>query len=719
MSDGGVMEGRADCQSRIYQTTGDQHIIEHHHHGGPGSAADDSSSAIETVRHPTGGRAPVVFRDRTELMERLQGAVDPGQSSQIYVLHGMGGCGKTAVAHAVFQYATDVANRVGLWVNASDRAALRGGMLAVAADRGAEEGELLAARNGLRAAADLVWDRLDESGQPWLLVLDNADDPAILQDGWLRSSPRGTVLVTTRQSAAHWWTDAELHHVDVLPSDAAAQVLRDLAPQTGTLEEAKGVADRLGRLPLALTLAGGFLAHQVIDPWTMEKYGSHLDGKLDGPEQVDFIDQGADSLRSEDSRRLVSRTWQLSLDALTALGLPESTALLRLLARFGPDPLPLSLLSGLAGGGVLPRARADVALRGLLDQSLVTLVDAGVRCVQTHGVLLASVAAGTPEVAAPALTRTATRLLDAVVPEVPERGPQDLRLRLLAPHALALLARAKEPAVVAEVLDVAVRLAIALHRTGDYLSARELASASADAAEPVLGAEHRLVLSARSREGRALFRLGRFEEAEAVLRPVLDARERLFGPEDADTLDSDYGLNLALQQLNNGSEGLELLRRCARGRERVLGREHPLTLRAQSALLLYTPLSELASHVDGPELAHPQKCERYIGREHTVSLGAQFDYAVVLFKLKRHEAADAEAQKIREQYEHRYGLFHPVTFAAQTLHARTRAALGDGSKAVQIMTDVVRRRERSLGAKHPHTAASYRYLDEFKAVAVD
>ncbi|MEW1994073.1 hypothetical protein OHA99_04450 [Streptomyces coelicoflavus] len=46
-------------------------------------------------------------------------------------------------------------------------ASLRAGMLAVAADRGADDDELLAARNGLRPAADL-----DRSAEPWLLVLD-------------------------------------------------------------------------------------------------------------------------------------------------------------------------------------------------------------------------------------------------------------------------------------------------------------------------------------------------------------------------------------------------------------------------------------------------------------------------------------------------------------------------------------------------------------------
>lgn len=268
------MDGHAEDGGRVYQSSRDQHISEYHYHGSeePGLAGPDS------VRHPAVGRAPVVLRDRAEVLERLQRSVTAGEGGQAFVLHGMGGCGKTTVAHAVFGFATRTAGCVGLWVNASDRAGLRSGMLAVAADRGATDGELLAARNGLRPGADLVWEHLDRSAEPWLLVLDNADDPEILRDGgWLRTSPRGIVVVTTRRAAARWWPGAELQHIGVLPREDAARVLCDLAPHSGTLGQAAEIADRLGRLPLALTLAGGFLSHQVLDPWTMDAYRRHLD----------------------------------------------------------------------------------------------------------------------------------------------------------------------------------------------------------------------------------------------------------------------------------------------------------------------------------------------------------------------------------------------------------------------------------------------------------
>lgn len=702
------MEGRAEGHGRVYQAQGDQHIIEHHHHA---EARTASWGSTESVRQPTGGRPPVVLRDRTELMERLRAAVAPGAGDKVFVLHGMGGCGKTAVARALFQYATTEGNRIGLWVNTADRSSLRSGMLAVAADRGATEGEVLAARNGLRAPADLVWERLDQSAEPWLLVLDNADDPSIVLDGgWLRTSPRGTVLVTTRRSAARWWPHAELHHVGVLPREAAAQVLSDLAPESGTLEDAAEIADRLGRLPLALTLAGGFLSHQVIDPWTMAKYGRHLDGH----ESVELIDLGAVALPRDDARHLVSKTWQLSLDALTAQGVPESTALLRLLACYGSDPLPLTLLNSPEIDGVLPRARAEMALRGLLDQSLTTVVDAGVRCVQTHGVLLASVMAGTPREQVSALVDTANRLLSATVPAIPERGRQDLRLRLFAPHVVILLRHAMDASMPAEGLDTAVRVSTALHRTGDYLSAWELISEAAALAEPVLGPEHRLVLTAHARAGRALARLGRFEESEALHRRVLAARERLFGPDDPDTLDSCAGLNFALSHLGRGDEGLMLLRRAAAGRERVLGPEHPLTLRARALLLEYLPASELAAELSRSEVPLPEQCVRALGPDHDVTLFARLDYVYALFMLERIEEAHQAAPPLAQDFQRRFGPDYPVTLSVQTLEAQLHAARGDLDAAIELMTSVAESRKRILGADHPYTADSYDFVNEFR-----
>ncbi|MFF9477909.1 tetratricopeptide repeat protein [Streptomyces sp. NPDC014733] len=702
------MGGHAEDGGRVYQSTRDQHINEYHYHRGE----NPEPNGPDSVRRPAVGRAPVVLRDRADVLERLRLSTVGGGGGQAFVLHGMGGCGKTAVAYSFFQLVTENNDRVGLWVNASDRASLRSGMLAVASDRGATDGELLAARNGLRPGADLVWEYLNSSAEPWLLVLDNADDPEILRDGsWLRTSPAGIVVVTTRRAAARWWPGAELQHIGVLPREDAAQVLCDLAPDSGTLDQAAEIADRLGRLPLALTLAGGFLSHQVLDPWTMDAYRLHLEAG----ERVELIDQGADILSDEDPRHLVGRTWQLTLDAFEERGIPEAVTLLRLLARFAPEPLPLSLLNQAEIAGVLPRARTESALRALLDQSLTELVDvSGVRCVQGHGVLLDSVASATPPESLAGLNSTATRLLNAAIPEMPDAGPEEPRLRLLGPHAVALLRRGVAHETTEDLVGIANRLATALHRTGDYLSAWENSRSIVELSESVLGTENRSVLAARSRGGRGLFRLGRYDEAETLLCEVRSRQEQLFGACDPDTLDSGHGLQMVLGNLGKRNEALSLLRTVTAGRRSALGEAHPLTLRSQSSLLAMLSASELEAEENSALLSLPLICERHLGPDHTVTLGAKHNHSWALYVLGRFSAANEQIQQVAATYERRFGPDYPNAISAQQVYARIQHKLGNYEVAVELMRDVLERRRNSLGANHPFTAASRKLLTELE-----
>ncbi|MFC6064886.1 tetratricopeptide repeat protein [Streptomyces ochraceiscleroticus] len=711
----GGNDARADGRGRVYQASGDQHIIEHHHHGSEGGAGGPGGggvwSGLDSVRWPSVGRAPAVLRDRTTLMARLRASVAPDAGGQVYVLHGLGGCGKTAVAYALFQYATSEAGRIGLWVNASDTASLRTGMLAVAADRGAGDGELTAARSGLRAAADLVWDHLDRSDRPWLLVLDNADDPAVLRDGgWLRTSPRGTVLVTTRQAARHWWPGAELLQVGVLPKADAARVLCDLAPAAGTVEEAEAVAERLGRLPLALTLAGGFLAHQVIDPWTMAEYGRNLDGGH-GADPIDLLDQGAVSAGA-DSRHLVSSTWQFSLNALVAQGLPESVTLLRLLACWAGDPLPLSLLSGVEMGDALPRRRVEVALRGLLDQSLTEVVPGTVRCLRTHGVLLDSVWRGTSADQRDSLAATAAGQLLSVLPEVPERGRPDPRTSLLAPHAVALLRRVVEgPDVgrptVDSIAESLLRLVVALHRAGDYAPALTVAEKAVELGTQQLGADHPSILRLRERVGRSLCRLGRFEESEAVHRQVLADCERVQGPAAPDTLTCSLGLARPVNVLGRREEAVALARRAVAGRTTTLGPVHPLTLIARSHLLSVHPEPEAGAEFMAD-------CQRELGPEHPISVGGALDHAFALFSLQRTSEALPAAREALRLFETKFGVDYPITLNAGALLSQVLEALGKHAEALGQAEAVVEGRMRVLGPEHPWTVTAQERLARFR-----
>lgn len=693
----GRNDGRATDQGRVYQASGDQHITDHHHHGAAWAGPD-------SVRHPPIGRAPAILRDRGELVGRLREAVTENAGSTVFVLHGLGGCGKTAVACALFEHAIRERGRLGLWVNASDQASLRAGMLAVAADRGAGDGELMAARNGLRAAADLVWDHLDRSDTPWLLVLDNADDPAVLRDGgWLRTSPRGTVLVTTRQAASHWWPAAELLYVDVLPREEAAQVLRDLAPGTGSAEDAAAIADSLGRLPLALTLAGGFLAHQVIDPWTMEEYGRRLQER---PDPIELIDQGALDA-GNDSRHLVSGTWQLSLNSLAGQNLPEAVTLLRLLACWSNNPLPLSLLANIRLNLTLPADRVELALRGLLDHSLTELVPGDIRCLRTHGVLLDSVARVTPADERDQLAAAAAGLLLHSLPASPERGLRDSLLTPLTPHVLALLRRVMTwPEITIGTAEsaatCALRLATAQHRSGDYASALATAEQATVLVQRRLGKDHVLALRLRQRIGKATDRLGRLDAAADLHRGLLDDFERVCGPEALDTLTTCLHLSRPLVWLDRVTEAVQLMHRAVAGRAALLGPWHPLTLEARACLLELPPGPDLDREaLAGTDLV--ADCRRELGPDHPITLSADLNCAGALLNTGKHAEALLSARRALAAHERRFGARYPITLAARSLLSNVLHAVGEDREAIEQAEIVRKWRERVLGPEHPWT----------------
>lgn len=209
------------------------------------------------------------LRGRRALIERVGSALFVSGGPLVQVLCGLGGSGKTAIALEL------ACGRLGRgqqvwWVDARQGSTLEAGLRAVARQADASEEELRAGDT-----ADVLWSCLARYERPWLLVVDNADDPALLDGpgklsegtGWIRlpASGRGSVLVTTRDSTRQTWGGAcVLHPVLPLTGEGvtdAARILRDHAGETaGSFDDAQHLARRLGGLPLALRLAGTYLA---------------------------------------------------------------------------------------------------------------------------------------------------------------------------------------------------------------------------------------------------------------------------------------------------------------------------------------------------------------------------------------------------------------------------------------------------------------------------
>lgn len=200
-------------------------------------------------------------------LRRLAGlAVSP--PGRVQVLAGLGGSGKSAVAQAVAAEAGSRGWAV-WWVAVADAVSLGQQLLGLAGQLGASRAEVEEALAGRVNPADVLW-RYLEAARSWVLVLDNADDLAVLSAGqrpagsgagWLRLCRSGLVLVTSRVSDAQaWGPAAEVVELEPLPDEDGAVVLADLAPGAGEAAGARALLAALGGLPLALHQAGMYLA---------------------------------------------------------------------------------------------------------------------------------------------------------------------------------------------------------------------------------------------------------------------------------------------------------------------------------------------------------------------------------------------------------------------------------------------------------------------------
>jgi hypothetical protein len=560
------------------------------------------------------GRLPGEVRGRDPLLAALvRGLAGGGRKSRdgrrvrrnhragrSYVLAGMGGLGKSTLALAAAQAAHQRGWRV-WWVTATDRGSVTGGMLEVLRQLRAPETVTEAVRVGAPAGADIAWQFLNGShlaGHRWLLIFDNADDPAVLAGhgsaspgdytGWLRPDPAGMVIVTTRHRDRRTW-GRRIVLLDLVPLDdaAAAKVLADLAPcvPDPSGKQALDLGRRLGGLPLALHLAGSYLGSPLARWRTFGDYRMALDS-VELPAALADIDEMADQARAT-----IQRTWDVSLDALEAGGLPETRQVLLLLACYAPaTPIPVLLLQhGSQGGNRSLRA----ALRGLAATGLVDASAPGalpdLLSVAVHPVLadvnrarlLTTDSATLPAIAAAAV-QSLQSAADRLDPQHPADWPE---YAALVPHVMAVLAwlaQHLDDACLASPVSAGTSTARASGSNGKLATAEEMASAVVTAGGR-LGGDHPALLSARHVHARTLEMLGRNSDSEREFWEVLADQERVLGSRHRDVLATRADLAGAIAHTRY-AEAEAMQREVLALQSEVLGDDHPDTLRTGHVL---------------------------------------------------------------------------------------------------------------------------------------
>jgi len=178
------------------------------------------------------------FTGRDELLAEMRANLE----ERPVALHGLAGCGKSALA-LEYAYLHGSEYDVVWWIDAKDKGAIRAGLNTLAAS-------LSFSGAGWEVAREWL-----ERNERWLLILDDAPAPAEIAE-YLPRRLRGHVLVTSRNP--NWGPFAAPLHVGALTREEAIELL---AKRTG--EHDKPVLDELGAslgdLPLALEQAAGYV----------------------------------------------------------------------------------------------------------------------------------------------------------------------------------------------------------------------------------------------------------------------------------------------------------------------------------------------------------------------------------------------------------------------------------------------------------------------------
>ncbi|MGW7380722.1 tetratricopeptide repeat protein [Streptomyces sp. NPDC054794] len=644
----------------------------------------------------------------------LSAAGDP----LVQVLCGMGGSGKTSIALEL------VRHRLGRaqvwWVDARQDTTLEAGLRAVARQAGASEEQL---RTG--AAADVLWSCLARFERPWLLVVDNADEPALLDGpgrlsegtGWIRppANGLGSVLVTSRDSTPQTWgTACTRHPVRPLTGDHftdAEQILRDHAGDgAGPADDARRLAERLGGLPLALRLAGTYLADAGNVPPAYREPGTPVDFHS----YQEALDRG---LAHVDQGNVIAQTWAMSVRLLEQRGLPLAQPLLQLIATFADAPLPYTLLltpqtlstaEGLAGleGPGLWRLLTALAALGLVDLSPATDTNT-LPTLRVHPLVRdASLDQGVLGTAVSAL-HSAAAADRTGRPEDP--GYWD-HWRLLHPHGLDLFQRATATELPDETVQDAARTAWLAARylrvRGLYDRARSELEAVLAAQRKILGDTHPGTLATRHSLASARHDQGDLSRARSEFEAVLAARRELLGDTHSNTLTTWHDLALVLREQGEVGRARREFEAILTAEREIHGDTHPSTLptRHELALVLHDQGEVDRARREFEAILTAERAT--LGDTHPDTLATRHNLASVLHDQGEVDRARREFEAILTAQRKTLGDTHPGTLATRHRLALILHEQGEVGRARREFEAILAAQRKTLGDTHPDTLAT-------------
>ncbi|KAI9764687.1 MAG: hypothetical protein M1839_005787 [Geoglossum umbratile] len=644
-------------------------------------------------------------------------APNDSRAQKRFVVYGMGGSGKTQVC---LKFAQDHRGKFWgvFWIDASRTEIAEQGFLDIARACGQEE----------EFEATKTW--MSSIQYPWLLIIDNADDPAMDISKYFPMGNRGAVLVATRNPDFKIYATVgsiELGRMRV--GDAITLLLKstttyDVLDQASR-DLAKPVVEALGHLALAITQAGAAIKQKNC---TIESYG------LIYSRRRKQLLSGQAVQAQTDYKYTVYTTWEVCVSMIQET--PGKTAqnaieVLRFLSFLHFNGISEEIFreawEKFRVGGVEelsrwvelnrfcmlrperlqdwdPRPfRQAIAL--LSSFSLVTIDDAEDR-ISIHPLVHAWARHRLiEEEQRKCWAGTALTLAMSV-----KRGRDIISTRFrrfLLPHIGSCLHFNQENAYLADdplgLLIIFPEFASAYFQAGRPNEALALCEKVVEVSGVTLGEEHDFTLRSKCELMECYNDLGRVQEAAELGDEVVEAQIRILGWEHHNTLASVRTLAVSNALLGRDRESIDGHSTVLEARRRTLGEEHPHTLHSMHDLAITYGGSDLVQEAVELDEVVLKAWKGTLGEEHPDTVDLMRGLAISYNSLGRMQDVVELDEVVLKAKRKALGEEHPDTLISMHDLAVTYGGLGRIQEGAELYEAALEVRRRVLGQEHPDT----------------
>jgi tetratricopeptide (TPR) repeat protein len=521
------------------------------------------------------------------------------------------------------------------------------------------------------------------SGKRALLVFDGAEEAENLEQVLSVCASCAVLVTSQRRSDAADPTlllDLErLSHVD-----AVAVVQAWQAQRRSDISVNERIVQLVGGLPLALRLAGNYLAlHQD----EADDYLAWLEEDL-----FEALDQGSST----------SRSVLVLLERSVARLSQGAQAVLSVIGMLGLAPFERELVAGILE--LAPRA-ASQALGMLVDYGLLVRVKTTYEVSHPliHAYASQVLLARLEEIQQSAFVSRFVTVLAEHFPDVTQLNWA--RSEQLVPHIQACFTLLQQRG-----LDLRVA-ALLFNRAGEYLLARahyEQAAVFFERAhalfEQTLGPEHPDTAAILANLAWLSRVQGRYEQALPLYLRSLAIYKQAFGLRHPNTATMLSNLAQLYRTWGKYEQAASLFEQALAIDEQVLRPEHPATAAILDNLAsLYFQQGRYERAEEFYQRAIRAK-EQVLGHEHPDTATTLNNLASLYHEQGKYEQAEELYQRALAIFEHVMGLEHPDTSRVLNNLAQLYHAQGKYEQAAPLYQRVLVVQERLLGLEHPDTA---------------